>query len=86
MSKGSISKKEKIRRLKEGIRKKRKKKISTGELKLVVGMSAVSIVNFVACFRDRIESTVFHLCPSFMQSLMLIHCSKEQITHFCDET
>jgi hypothetical protein len=35
--------------------------ISTCKLCWVMGMSAVSIANFVICFQYHIESTMFHL-------------------------
>jgi hypothetical protein len=49
--------------------------ISTCELSWVMGMLAVSIADFVVCFCDHIESTMFCLLPNFTQNLLLIHCS-----------
>jgi len=43
-----------------------------------MGMLAVSIINFVICFQDHNESTMFHLLPKFPQNLMLICYSKNQ--------
>jgi hypothetical protein len=50
--------------------------ISTCDLSWVVGMSAVPIANFVVCFGDDVESTMFHFLPNFTQNLMSICCSK----------
>jgi hypothetical protein len=35
--------------------------ISTCDLSRIVGMSAVSIANYIVWFRNHIESTMFHL-------------------------
>jgi hypothetical protein len=45
-------------------------------------MSAVPIANFVVCFWDHVESTMFHILPNFTQNLMLIRCSKSQLLIF----
>jgi len=70
--------------------------ISTCELSWVVGMSAFSIGNFVVCFRNRTESTMFYQYQFFKKkkncqlTRSIETCIKALlflfITQLCDET